>query len=99
VKRTAPTPRGDRRKFVVDPETGCHIWIGAVAGSGEGYGYLKVNGKAVRAHRYFYELEVGPVPEGKVLHHHCERRRCVNTKHLEPVPGEVNTRWGRRWRS
>jgi hypothetical protein len=60
----------------------CWLWDGPVRGSiqrgrrGEG---------KVRAHVLAYELLVGPVPEGCILHHTCENQRCVNPAHLRPV--------------
>lgn len=90
MTREEATPRGMREKWRVDADTGCYVWIGAVAGSGVGYGYLKVQGRAVRAHRYFYERDRGPIPSGHVLHHMCENTRCVNPAHLEPVVQGIN---------
>ena len=37
------------------------------------------------AHRYFYKLLVGPIPDGHVVHHKCGVRRCVNVDHLEAM--------------
>lgn len=36
-------------------------------------------------HRYVYETLRGPIPEGWVLHHHCETPACCNPDHLEPM--------------
>jgi hypothetical protein len=48
----------------------------------------------IRAHRFAYELLVGPIPEGLVIDHLCRNRRCVNPAHLEPVTAEENWRRG-----
>jgi len=37
------------------------------------------------AHRFGYELLVGPIPTGLTLDHLCRVRTCVNPAHLEPV--------------
>src|SRR4051812_41628217 len=51
-----------------------------------GYGQFSPwKGLLCRAHRYAYELLVGPIPEGHELDHLCRNRGCVNPAHLEPV--------------
>lgn len=42
------------------------------------------------AHRFSYEILVGPIPEGMELDHLCKNRRCVNPAHLEPVTHHEN---------
>lgn len=54
------------------------------------YGRFKVADHSVGAHRFAYELLVGPIPEGMEIDHLCGIRNCVNPKHLEPVSGRVN---------
>ena len=71
---------------------GCWLWLGCVDGGG--YGDFRVWPVKVKAHRYAYELLVGPIPEGLQLDHLCRVRNCVNPKHLEPVTPKVNTRRG-----
>lgn len=78
-------------RYIVDPDTGCWIWQLYKA---DGYGIVKDGDKAVKAHRYYYKILVGPIPEGCVLDHvkeRCKRRDCVNPEHLQPVTSRVNT--------
>lgn len=56
-----------------------------------GYGQIKVNGKRLMAHRFFYELLKEPIPEGLTLDHLCRVTACVNPAHLEPVTGRENS--------
>lgn len=35
-----------------------------------------------RAHRAAWELVNGPIPEGKIICHHCDIPLCVETTHL-----------------
>src|SRR5699024_11332791 len=58
--------------IVGDP--GCLIWTGVLDGSG--YGRLRVNGRPVRAHRYAWEREHGPIPDGMFIDHTCWQRSC-----------------------
>lgn len=87
---------------------GCWRWKGAVISTG--YGHMRHKGQYVVAHRFAYELLVGPIPAGLALDHLCHNRDlscrfpapclhrlCVNPTHLEPVTyGENNQRaWDR----
>ncbi len=78
---------------------GCWLWTGGAVGNGYGgfgVGSLTDGTRRVAyAHRYAYELLVGPVPEGLVLGHRCHVRRCINPVHLEPVTGRVNALRGK----
>lgn len=73
--------------YDVDPETGCWIWNRMIRA--DGYGRLSGNlGRKLgtySAHRAMYQQEVGPIPEGKHLHHTCSHRACVNPDHLLPI--------------
>ena len=58
-----------------------------------GYGKFGITStKTVLAHRYAYELWVGPIPEGHLLHHRCENKACVRPDHLEPQPRGAHER-------
>jgi len=75
-----------------DPNSGCWLWIGHIQKAG--YGTFAPAGRTILAHRYAYEILVGPVPLGLDLDHLCRVRRCVNPKHLEPVTRLVNVQRG-----
>lgn len=55
-----------------------------------GYGRIRRNGKLHMAHRWAYEQEHGPIPDGLVIDHLCHNRGCINVEHLEPTTREAN---------
>lgn len=60
-----------------------------------GYGYFRADLKPTMAHRYSYELLVGPIPDGLTIDHLCRNRACVNPDHMEPVTQRENLRRAR----
>lgn len=68
---------------------GCWEWT---AGRDcDGYGlFAPEHHVQARAHRWAYELLVGPIPDGAQLDHLCRNRACVNPAHLEPVSNREN---------
>jgi hypothetical protein len=82
----------DRFWAKVDRTDGCWLWT--AGRDGPGYGQLKVDEQTVKAHRFSYELHVGPIPDGLELDHLCRVRHCVNPAHLEPVTHAENCRRG-----
>lgn len=68
--------------------TGCIVWIGSI--NNFGYGQFGHNGRLVMAHRWSYEDNVGPIPDGLELDHLCRVPSCVNPDHLEPVTHAEN---------
>lgn len=65
------------------PELGpCWEWTAGQAP--HGYGAFAIGGRegAVGAHRFAYELLVGPIPDGLSVLHHCDNPPCCNPAHL-----------------
>ncbi len=69
--------------------SGCWQWTGSLIW--HGYGHFSITRKkATGAHRYAYELLVGPIPDGLEIDHLCRNRGCVNPLHLEAVTATTN---------
>lgn len=77
--------------------SGCLIWTGCT--TAKGYGQISVGGKVVYAHRYAWEQENGPIPEGMQVDHryHCDPA-CCEVPHLRLATHAQNqqNRSGRR---
>lgn len=58
----------------------CWLWTGTVLKGG--YGKLGIERKHHLAHRVAWALSFGPVPDGMLVLHRCDVRRCVRPDHL-----------------
>lgn len=88
-----PRPITDQERLAryVDQTGDCWLWTGAL---NKGYGVFTSGYRIRSAHRWSYELHVGPIPDGLTLDHTCRVRRCVRPDHLEPVTQGENVRRG-----
>jgi hypothetical protein len=70
--------------YIKDETTGCWVWQGkSRSGSSQLYGRIKVNKKAVPAHRFSWEIHNNQkVPNGMFVLHRCDNPECVNPDHL-----------------
>lgn len=69
--------------------SGCWEWQGSLI---RGYGAFADGAGNHLAHRYAYELLIGPIPDGLTIDHLCRNPRCVNPWHMEPVTIGENIR-------
>lgn len=68
----------------------CWDWIGPFLKTG--YGVLSFGrGCQRRAHVVSYEWHYGPVPDGLMVLHHCDRKQCVRPSHLHAGTRRQNT--------
>lgn len=62
-------------------KTGCWELVRRIAV--DGYGQINLSGKIVKTHRVIYSLLIGEIPDGFVVRHKCDNRKCNNPAHLE----------------
>jgi hypothetical protein len=92
VSPLGPTPRPVLDRIadhtIIDEETGCHLWTGALA-EPDGRPTIATGSKADgsrrlrHVHRVVWGEHHGDPPEGFDVHHRCEEIHCVNIAHLE----------------
>jgi hypothetical protein len=78
----APTETSDAQRFfsMVLVTESCWRWTGQILSFNRAGFWHR--GRTRLAHRFAWELFVGPVPAGKVLCHRCDVPDCVRPAHL-----------------
>lgn len=67
----------------IEMTDGHWLWTGYM--NRGGYGTACMNRAKYYAHRVFYTVFIGPIPEGLQIDHLCRVKNCVNPEHLEAV--------------
>lgn len=64
---------------------GCWVWTAGTDQDGYGKFAIGLGGQNqihTRAHRFAYEVFIGPIPDGMVVCHSCDNPPCANPDHL-----------------
>lgn len=89
--RYRPIEERFAEKYEIDPTTNCWIWTGSLVSGG--YGMLRrYRQAAILAHRFSFQFHNGPIPDGMIVRHLCNRPSCVNPSHLDLGTHEENMR-------
>ena len=68
----------------------CLIWSGCTTDLG--YGLISIAGRLVMVHRYAWEAERGPIPDGIEVDHTCWNHACCAIGHLRLSTRNENMR-------
>lgn len=77
-----------RTERPLDDTVNCNMWLGHTRHTdkkGSQHGMITWRGKMVYAHRLFYTLLVGDIPDGAHVRHSCpedSNGKCINPRHL-----------------
>lgn len=82
-KRCTAQGRFDEKVFWsrgVRSSLGCLEWTGCV--NTDGYGTIRMRGKAISAHRVAWILTHSEIPQGQQVLHRCDNPACFDPAHL-----------------
>ena len=79
VNKNGKTP--DQSKQYYAGLGNCWEWEGTILSTG--YGQIKHSGQKFSTHRMAWFITNGAIPEGMVVMHRCDNRRCCRVDHLQ----------------
>lgn len=76
----------------IGPQDGEECRANTWAKHRDGHAAFHINGTKAQVHRLVYLLEVGGIPRGYHVHHHCHNPGCCNSAHLELLANSEHAR-------
>jgi hypothetical protein len=83
-------------QYTIELPNGCIQWVAGIDASYYGEFYVAPD-KIIYAHRYAWEADRGPIPDGLQVDHLCHNRGCVNVKHMQLIKMTENPKATENW--
>lgn len=88
ANRGVPIDQRFDEKVMPEPNSGCWLWDGCY--DRDGYGFIRILGKNIKAHRFSLSRNSGIDGAGLLACHSCDTPECVNPAHLFWGDGSAN---------